>query len=203
VLKGAGLDLHDFWTLRWAAQKDDIMAAVAAMMAEKDADRLVAMALKDAAFFTNDAVFADIAVHGQRRTCGIDSSEFRDWLQHEHYKKTKTTVSDGAVRQAIRALTARAKYEDGIPHHTVYIRFAEHGGRSTSTSAIRSGRLSRRGMMPGKSFQAHRTRYASNEHQTCARCRRRHAAASSTTCGRSSTLMTTGPINCGLRSALV
>jgi hypothetical protein len=128
VLKGAGLDLHDFWTLGWAAQ-DDIMAAVAAMMAEKDADLLVAMAFKDAAFFTNDAVFADIAVHGQRRTCGIDSSEFRDWLparalqENENHRIRRRRKTGDPSADRPREIRGRHP----APH--VYIRFAEHGGR--------------------------------------------------------------------------
>src|SRR6266446_7818851 len=60
ILAGAGLDLHDLWDLGWAQQKDDILAAFAAMMAAKDADKLVDIALKGATFFLNDAVYADI-----------------------------------------------------------------------------------------------------------------------------------------------
>ncbi|WP_083818695.1 bifunctional DNA primase/polymerase [Acidiphilium sp. PM] len=94
-----------------------------------DADKLIAVALRDTALFHTAAgdAYADIRVAGHRETHRVGGSQFKQWLTHLFYESHGRPPARDAMPQGVDVLTAKAMF-DG-PERQVFIRVAEHGGR--------------------------------------------------------------------------
>jgi hypothetical protein len=79
-------------------------------MFAKDVDVLIQIGIEQASFFCNDAVYADVTVHGQRHTYGVESASFAKWLRHQYYEQKKGAASSSAIKTAVRTLVAKAEF---------------------------------------------------------------------------------------------
>lgn len=91
------------------------------------ADALIAIAT-ECDLFHDDAkdAFALIMVRGHRELHAIQSSSFKEWLANEHYKRSGGAASDSSVGEALRVISAKAKFEG--PCREVYVRVARDAG---------------------------------------------------------------------------
>lgn len=128
VLKKEGLDLHDLWQIGWHDKKEDLAALFASLFAG-DVDVLLKIGQERASYFCNDAVFADVVVHGHRNTYPVESKPFAKWLMHQFYLDTTRSPSGSAIKTAIRQLAANAEFGPATTRHRVHLRMAEVDGR--------------------------------------------------------------------------
>jgi len=129
ILKNAGLDLHDLWQLGWSKNKEDLAALLTAMFLLDDVDVLIKIGQERATYFHNDAVYADVVVHGHRHTLAVESEAFAQWLRYEFYSDKKKAPTGSAIKTAIRTLAANAEFGTATPRHVVHLRIAEVDGR--------------------------------------------------------------------------
>jgi putative DNA primase/helicase len=128
ILKAAGLDLHDLWQMGWDERKDELAALFAALFAG-DVDVLLKIGQERASYFCNDAVFADVVVHGHRNTYAVESKAFAKWLLHQFFLEKQKAPASSAIKTAIRTLAAIAEFGTETPRHRVHLRTAEVDGR--------------------------------------------------------------------------
>jgi hypothetical protein len=128
ILKDAGLDLHDLWQIGFVENKDKLAAILAAMFA-KDADTLVKIGKERATYFKNDAIFADVEVHGHHQSYAVHSQAFGNWLRQQFFEETTRVVNRSTIKNATDTLAALAEYGDETPRHRVHLRTAEVDGR--------------------------------------------------------------------------
>ena len=97
---------------------------------EKEADILVDLALSNAEFFCSldGKPFADVLVHGYRNTWPLISDDFDSWLTHRYFTLKRQAPAAGPMKQAIRTLSAHARFESGL-QHDVCLRVAELDGK--------------------------------------------------------------------------
>ncbi len=128
LLASVKLGWTDIATL--LGDKQGSLAAMLHRLLENDADILVNFALSGAElFFSSDGKpFADVLVHECRHTWPLHDDEFDDWLTHRFFTETRRAPGSGPLKQAIRTLSAYAKFESGL-QHDVYLRVAELGGK--------------------------------------------------------------------------
>ena len=126
LLASVKLDWHDLTTLL-VAKEESFLDKLNRLFA-KDPDVLVDLGLAGAAFFcATEGAFADVMVDGHRKTWPLSESEFSDWLLHRFFIETKRAPSISATKQAIRTLSAHAKYNG--PQHEVHLRVARFNGK--------------------------------------------------------------------------
>ena len=93
---------------------------------EKDQDALVRLGLNGATFFrSNEGAFADVMVGRHRNTWPLSDTQFSDWLLREFFIEKKKAPSLGALKAAIRTLSAHTNF-DGAQHN-VSLRAAKVG----------------------------------------------------------------------------
>jgi hypothetical protein len=124
ILKAAGLDLHDLWEMGWKKKKDELAA-----LFTNDVDVLVKIGQERASFFCNDAVFADVLVHGHRNTFAVESKAFAKWLLHQFFMEKNKAPASRAIKTAVRTLAAIAEFGPETPRHRVDLRTTEVDGR--------------------------------------------------------------------------
>jgi hypothetical protein len=78
-------------------------------------------------YFFNKGAYADVPFSGHRRTYSLESVEFSDLLIYRFYLEKNKAPKSGAVKDAIRTLVARARYEG--ERHEVHLRIAKHGDK--------------------------------------------------------------------------
>jgi hypothetical protein len=126
LLTSVKLDWHDITTLL-LGKEDSILDMLGRLLA-KDQDILVKLGLAGATFFcATEGAFADVVLNGHRNTWPLSDSEFSDWLLHQFFIEMKKAPSLGAMKQAIRTLSAHAKFDGG--RHEVYLRAAKFDGK--------------------------------------------------------------------------
>src|SRR5665811_1117015 len=126
LLASVKLDWHDLTTLL-VSNEDSFLDMLNRLLA-KDQDVLVKLGLAGAAFFcATEGAFADVIVDGHRNTWPLSDSEFSDWLLHQFFIETRKAPGLGAMKQAIRTLSAYAKFDS--PRHEVHLRAAKFGGK--------------------------------------------------------------------------
>jgi hypothetical protein len=128
ILKAAGLDLHDLWQLGWNEKQDELAALFAAMFAD-DVNVLLKIGREQASYFCNDAVFADVVVHGHRNTYAVESKAFAKWLLYLFFLEKQKAPASSSIKTAIRTLAAIAEFETETPRHRVHLRTADVDGR--------------------------------------------------------------------------
>ena len=69
---------------------------------------------------TDGRFLARVPVEGRQKILGLKSSAFHDWLVAEYLSESNEVPSESAVRQVLRVLEARARFDDDKP--TVYVR---------------------------------------------------------------------------------
>ena len=128
LLASVKLDWHDLATL--LAGEQESLAAMLHRLFAKDSDILVDLALSGAEFFCSPdgKPFADVLVHECRNTWLVTSNDFDEWLTHRFFTEKRRAPGPGPQKQAIRTLTAHAKFESGL-RHDVYLRVAELDGK--------------------------------------------------------------------------
>ena len=126
LLAKAGLDWHDVLTLM-SPQQESLLEMLMRLM-EKETDALVRLARAGATFFCSNkkVAFADVRIGNHCLTMPLTSRDFSEWVAHEYYKETKKAAKLMSEKDAIRALSAFAKYEG--ERHDVYLRAAHIGG---------------------------------------------------------------------------
>lgn len=94
------------------------------------AEILLALAANGVYFHTPDGIpCVDACLQNeQRRTYPVDSRDAREWLTHLFYSRTGDAPSPEAMKKAISALCARAKFAG--EKHTVFIRVGAENGRT-------------------------------------------------------------------------
>lgn len=93
----------------------------------KQSEQLIDL-LEDAELFrTSDGeAYVTIWVNDHEETHRVDSTAIREWLAAQRYKKTRTSPSSNAIREAVDTMSGMAKYEGG--RFDVNLRVAEVGG---------------------------------------------------------------------------
>jgi hypothetical protein len=126
LLASAKLDWHDLSVL--LLNKEDSILEMLSRLFAKDQDVLIQLGLEGATFFCSvESAFADVVVDGRRNTWLLSDSEFADWLLHQFFIHKKKAPGLGAIKAAIRTLSAHAKF-DGA-RHQVDLRAAKFGGK--------------------------------------------------------------------------
>jgi hypothetical protein len=127
LLQSVGLDWHDIGTLL-GEQKDSVFELLRSLL-EKDADALVRIGLTGTRLFVSadGAAYADVAIRENRSTMSLSSSEFSDWLVHQFFRERRKAPTGGALKNALRTLSAQARYEGD--RRPVYLRVAEADNR--------------------------------------------------------------------------
>lgn len=93
---------------------------------ETQAQQLIKMAADTKLFHSpDDGRFAINRQDGHSEVWEIRSKGFRDWLNHQFYRKTGKPPGAQALQDAIRLLEAKARY-DGEQHPT-FVRIGEYG----------------------------------------------------------------------------
>jgi hypothetical protein len=124
LLASAGLDWHDLVIL--LASKEESILELLGRLFAKDQDILIKLGVAGATFFSSgDGAFADVVVDGHRNTWPVVDSEFSNWLLHRFFVETKRAPAPGALKAAIRTLSAHAKFNGG--RHDVHLRAAKVG----------------------------------------------------------------------------
>jgi hypothetical protein len=128
LLASVKLGWPDLATL--LGDKQESFAAMLHRLFAKDADILIDLALSGAEFFCSPdgKPFADVSVHGYRNTWQLTSDEFGNWLIHRYFTLKRQAPALGPMKQAIRTLTAYAKFECGL-QHKVNLRVAKLDGK--------------------------------------------------------------------------
>jgi hypothetical protein len=126
LLKKAGLDWHDLVTLLHGSE--DSFLEVLMRLMEKEADALVRLARAGATLFfsTKQVAFADVRIGNHVLTQPLKSAEFSDWPLGEFFKEFRKAPKLASERDAIRTLSAIAKFETGS-RWEVYLRSAQIG----------------------------------------------------------------------------
>jgi hypothetical protein len=126
LLKKAGLDWHDLVTLLHGSGESFLEMLMRLM--EKEADALVRLARAGATLFfsTKRVAFADVRIGNHVLTQPLRSPEFSDWLLGEFFKEFQKAPKLASERDAIRTLSAIAKFETG-QRCEVYLRSARVG----------------------------------------------------------------------------
>lgn len=96
---------------------------------EKQAARLIQLAEQQQIelFHTpENQTYARVAVNNHYETVNLNSSAFRQWLEHSFWKAENGTASKTAFDEAISNLKARAKFDS--PQWEIFLRVAEHNG---------------------------------------------------------------------------
>jgi len=127
ILKEAGLDLHDLWSLM--TEKQDKLAELLAALFADDVSMLLKIGREKALYFRNDVIFADVVVHGNRNTYPLESTAFAKWLRYEFFLAKQKAPTGSAIKTALRTLGAIAEFGDETPRHRVHLRTAEADGR--------------------------------------------------------------------------
>jgi hypothetical protein len=128
LLTTAGLDWQDLISLMQMQEENgpSILDMFAKLFA-KDKDTLVQLGLAGATLFHSaSATFADVMIDGHRNTWLLGGEEFSDWLLHQFFKETKKAPGGTAMKEAIRTLSAHAKFKG--EQHEVHLRVARFGG---------------------------------------------------------------------------
>ncbi len=126
LLASVKLDWHDLAAL--LLDKEESISDMLGRIFAKDQDVLVELGVAGAVFFcSTEGVFADVMVAGHRNTWPLSEAEFSDWLLHQFFMEKKKAPGLGAMKAAIRTLSARAKF-DGA-RHEVHLRAAKSGGK--------------------------------------------------------------------------
>jgi hypothetical protein len=122
LLASAKLDWHDLSVL--LLNKEDSILGMLSRLFAKDQDVLIQLGLEGATFFCSaEGAFADVVVDGHRNTMPLSDPEFSEWLTHRFFTKMKKAPGLGAMKQAIRTLSAHAKFE--CPRYDVHLRAAK------------------------------------------------------------------------------
>ena len=66
----------------------------------------------------------------------LSSSDFSNWLLHQFFLERRKAPTAGALKNALRTLSAQAQYAG--ERHAVHLRAAEHGEGSTWISVTRN-----------------------------------------------------------------
>ena len=127
LLKKAGLDWHDLATLLRGSQPS--LLEMLQSLLVKEPDVLVRLGLAGATFFcsTKGIAFAEIRIGERIETLPLTSREFGEWLVHLYFKERRKAPKLTSERDAVRTLTAYAKYETGA-RCEVHLRSAMVGG---------------------------------------------------------------------------
>jgi hypothetical protein len=127
LLASAGLDLHDLVTLISGEEKS--IFELLRLLFEKDDDILLRLGRAGTSLFHSQqgAPFADVIVSNHRVSWQLTSPEFEDWLLHQFFLEQRRAPTASAMRNAIRSLSAHAKFEGD--QHDVHLRAADAGGR--------------------------------------------------------------------------
>ena len=124
LLATVKLDWHDLTAL--LLNKEESVPDMLGRLFAKDQDVLITLGLAGAVFFrSTEDVFADVMVAGHRNTWPLSEPEFFDWLLHQFFIKKKKAPGPGAMKAAIRTLSAHAKFEGA--RHDVHLRVAKFG----------------------------------------------------------------------------
>ena len=103
-------DWHDLTILLF--DKKEPVFEMLNRLFEKDQDILLRLGLAGAAFFCSaEGAFADVMVDRHRNTWPLSDPEFSDWLLHQFFIEKKKAPGLGAMKAAIRTLSAHAKFE--------------------------------------------------------------------------------------------
>jgi len=96
---------------------------------KKQADRLVALALKNAELFhaPDGGGWADVKIDGRRETWFLKSRTFERWLQHQYYEDQKTSANSDAMSTAVKTLGSIAYYKS--PERQVFTRIGSLEGK--------------------------------------------------------------------------
>ena len=126
LLKRAGLDWHDVVALL-RGSGPSVLEMLQALL-EHEADALVRLGLAGASLFfsTKGVAYADVATGNHVLTLPLKSPEFSDWLVEKFFHEKKRAPKLSSERDAIRTLTAHARYQGG--RCEVYLRSAMVGG---------------------------------------------------------------------------
>jgi len=135
----AGLSVAEYLGERERAAKalstpeDDLDKAVRALRGEIDmrpSDLLIAIIEAAAGCYQTPAktAFADIRVNGHRETWPVRSSEFRRWLQGQHYALTGKAAGKDAITAGVDHAEVRGLY--GGMRHSVFVRVARVKGET-------------------------------------------------------------------------
>jgi len=107
LLRSVGLDWRDFTTLVSASalDKDAIANLFRTLLGEKDTEVLVRAG---ATYFhvRHDGAYADIPSGERIKTYPLDGDAFSDWLIAEFYHEKKKAPKSGAIKDALRTLSA-------------------------------------------------------------------------------------------------
>lgn len=127
LLKKVGLDWHDLATLLRGSQPS--LLEMLRSLLEKEPDVLVRLGLAGATFFcsTKGIAFAEIRIDERIETLPLASKAFGEWLVHRFFLERKKAPKLASERDAVRTLTAYAKYETGA-RCEVHLRSAMVGG---------------------------------------------------------------------------
>ncbi len=126
LLASVKLDWHDLSAM--LRNKEEPIRVMLNRMSEKDQDVLIQLGLAGATFFyASEGAFADIMVHGHRKTWPLSGSEFSDWLLNQFFTERNKAPGLGAMKAAISTLSAHARYNGS--EREVYLRAAKFGGK--------------------------------------------------------------------------
>jgi hypothetical protein len=126
LLATVKLDWNDLAALL-ADNESSIFKKLSSLFA-KDQDILVELGIARATYFHSaEAAFADVVIDGHRHTWPLSGPEFSDWLLHEFLIERKKAPGLGAMKAAIRTLSAHANFNGA--HHDVYLRAARFNGK--------------------------------------------------------------------------
>ena len=125
LLAKAKLDWHD--VLKLMSEQQESLLEMLMRLLEKEADALVRLAHAGATFFCSPQklAFADVKSGDHRLTVPLTSKDFSEWLLHQYFDETQKAPKLTSEKDAIRSLTAFAKYKGG--RHEVYLRSAQVG----------------------------------------------------------------------------
>jgi hypothetical protein len=126
LLASVKLDWHDLTAVLLTKEKSIRDLPGGMFSKDKDQDVLIKLGLAGAAFFCSaEGAFADVMVDGHRNTWPLSDSEFADWLLHQFFIEKQKAPGLGAMKAAIRTLSAHAKYNGA--RHDVHLRAAKFG----------------------------------------------------------------------------
>jgi hypothetical protein len=127
LLSGAKLDWHDLIGLL-VEQGPPLLDLLNKLFATDD-QLLIKLGLAGGKFFhsRNGMTHADIRIDGHHQTLAVAGSEFAEWLIHQFYRETKKAPKPGALKSAIRTLSAHARH-DG-EQGEVFLRAAHVDGK--------------------------------------------------------------------------
>lgn len=126
LLRSVKLDWHDLFALM--SEREELLLGILLKLSGKDADALVQLGRKGATFLrsTTEQAFADVMISGHRVTMPL-AAEFSDWLLYRFYLDRNKAPTAGALKSALRTLSAHARFEG--EQHEVHLRTAAIDGK--------------------------------------------------------------------------